>query len=335
MRKIGLTLAAAACLSWSQADAQQVLSAKSGTIQHVDGKAYLSGKNLHATKTGEFPQIEDGQLVTTEDAHAEMLLTPGVFLRLGVRSELEMVSNRLSDTRVTLRNGAALVEVAELLEGNQVTVTVGEYQARLVKSGLYRFETDPNRVRVFDGRLEVNLPSQPEVAPVVLKRGKELSGGSVQLAKFEANSKDELYNWSRSRSALVARANISAARAADQSGRRSLGSGWVFLPTFGMYTFMPGRGSFSNYFGYNYYSPRTVWVVFSPPVQSFAGAASNASGAWGGMGGGRSGGFGGMSAGSGGGSFGGVGGGGGGAPARASAPMGGGAPAGGAGGRGQ
>ncbi len=109
--------------------AQSVISAKSGTIHHVDGKASIAGKNLKPTKTGEFPTLEQGQTLVTQDAHAEVLLTPGVFLRLGEQSQLEMVNNKLTDTRVKLLDGAALVEVGEIVEGNHITIQVGDYSA--------------------------------------------------------------------------------------------------------------------------------------------------------------------------------------------------------------
>jgi len=81
--------------------AQSVISAKSGTIHHVDGKASIAGTNLKPTKTGEFPALEQGQTLVTQDAHAEVLLTPGVFLRLASRPKPLPTSNRSSGTPAT------------------------------------------------------------------------------------------------------------------------------------------------------------------------------------------------------------------------------------------
>ncbi len=55
--------------------------------------------------------MEKGQTLATEDARAEVLLTPGVFLRLGSHSSFKMVSNLLSDTRLEVLSGTAIVEV--------------------------------------------------------------------------------------------------------------------------------------------------------------------------------------------------------------------------------
>ena len=43
-----------------------------------------------------------------------MLLTPGVYFRLGDNSEVRMVSPGLADTRVELVKGSALLEVDQL-----------------------------------------------------------------------------------------------------------------------------------------------------------------------------------------------------------------------------
>ena len=45
---------------------------------------------------------------------AEILLTPGVFLRVAENSSIKMISSRLIDTRVDLLSGSILIECAEL-----------------------------------------------------------------------------------------------------------------------------------------------------------------------------------------------------------------------------
>jgi len=283
---------------------QSVLSAKSGTIHHVDGKASISGYDLKPTKTGEFPALEENQILNTEDAHAEVLLTPGVFLRLGEQSQLKMVSNKLTDTRVQLLAGSALVEVGEILPGNQIAVQVGDYRATLGKAGLYRFDSMPDRVRVFEGKVELASASE-QFATMTVKAGRELVAGNAQTVKFDRKKADELYAWSAQRSALVARANISAARsAASSSAYRSNGSQWVFLPSFGLFTYLPMNGIWSSPFGYQYYSPRQVWVIYQPRYSNPGYSASNSGFGDGSMS--RGGGGGGVPASAAGGSFGGA-----------------------------
>jgi hypothetical protein len=254
---------------------QSVISAKSGTIHHVDGKAHISGVNLKPLKTGEFPALEQGQILSTEDAHAEVLLSPGVFLRLGPNSEVKLIRNDITDTELHLLKGAALVEAGEVVKDTRTILVVGPYRATISKIGLYRFDAEPDRIRVIDGRLDVTLTADgPTARPLELKRGRQVEAGAILTAKFNAKASDELFAWSRNRSALVAMGNATAARAAGSQGkgfRNSRTGSWVFLPTMGFYTYLPGRGMYSSPFGFNYFSPMQYWNYYYAPVQQSGG----------------------------------------------------------------
>jgi len=306
MRKV-LAIVALVGVSGVSAWAQSVLSAKSGTIHHVDGKAYISGVNLKPLRVGDFPQLEENQTLVTEDAHAEVLLTPGVFLRIGEHSSVELLSNKLSDTQLRIVSGSALVEAGEILKDNKITILNGQYRVGIMKIGLYRFDAQPETVRVFEGRAEVTrVRDVADAAPVVLKKGRELQSGDLTVTKFNSKASDELFAWSQRRSALVASANASAARTASQQGKlyKSSAGSWVFLPTFGLYTYLPGNGVYRSPFGYQYWSPVQYVIMTAPRVNASASGFGNASSSsWGGMGGGSARGGGGGNASSGGGSY--------------------------------
>ena len=87
-----LTLAIAV-LARSSAFGQYMISAHSGVIQVVDGRAYLNDKAV-APKFGQFPDIKQDQVFRTAEGRAEVLLTPGVFLRMGENSSIRMVSTQ-------------------------------------------------------------------------------------------------------------------------------------------------------------------------------------------------------------------------------------------------
>ena len=53
-------------------------------------------------------------MLETGDGKAEILLTPGVYLRLGSDSSVKMISNSLANTEVTVSQGEAMVEVDEI-----------------------------------------------------------------------------------------------------------------------------------------------------------------------------------------------------------------------------
>ena len=95
----GLALAAGSVAAL----AQSVISARSGLIHYVEGQVYLGDQPVE-TKFGSFPEVKENGQLRTEDGRAEVLLTPGVFLRLGENSSFRMVTNRLIvDTRNALK----------------------------------------------------------------------------------------------------------------------------------------------------------------------------------------------------------------------------------------
>src|SRR5262249_8715877 len=150
-------------------------------------------------------------------------------------------------------SGSALVEAAEILKDNKITIINGQYRVGIAKYGLYRFDAKPEQVRVFEGRAEVTrIRDVADAKPVVLKKGRELKDGDLSVAKFDSKASDELFAWSQRRSALVASANASAASTASKGGKlyKSAAGSWVFLPTFGLYTYMPGNGVYNSPFGY-------------------------------------------------------------------------------------
>src|ERR1700676_3978503 len=117
--------------------AQSVISAHSGVIHYVEGDVTIDGIPVHP-KFAEFPDVKSGQLVATAEGRAEILLTPGVFLRMAENSSIRMLSNSLADTRLQVVSGSALVEVGELLEHNAISFEASGRHMELAKKGLYR-----------------------------------------------------------------------------------------------------------------------------------------------------------------------------------------------------
>lgn len=139
-------------VSATSAWGQQVISAHSGVIHFVEGTVTLDGKPV-APKFAEFPDVKNGQTLAAEDGRAEVLLTPGVILRIAENSSFQMVSNSRSDTRLAVLSGSAIVEVGELLPSNAITVMYNDAHIELVKKGMYRIDSDPGQLRVYDGKL--------------------------------------------------------------------------------------------------------------------------------------------------------------------------------------
>src|SRR5579885_3579285 len=87
--------------------AQQAISARSGMVHYVEGKVFAGDQPVEG-KFGNFPQVQEKQVLRTEEGRAEILLTPGVFARVGENSSFRMITNRLIDTRLELLKGTAI-----------------------------------------------------------------------------------------------------------------------------------------------------------------------------------------------------------------------------------
>ncbi len=233
---------------------QNAISAHSGMIHYVEGRVLLDGQPVEPKAT-EFPEVKNDQTLATEEGRAEVLLTPGVFLRLSEDSSFRMVSNRLSDTSFQVVSGEALIEVMELLKDNVITVQFKGATASLARRGLYRFDADRGTLRVYEGETSVTSGEQS----IVARRGKEVAvGDALQATNFDPKDTDPFYRWAERRSEYISTANVSAARQAGSLGLLASSGSWAYNPYYGMFTYLPGSGYGYSPFGWAYYSPLTV-----------------------------------------------------------------------------
>ncbi len=242
-------------LSASSVYGQVVMSARSGLVHYVEGQVTLDDKSVDV-KYSQFPEVRDNQVLKTEEGRAEVLLTPGVILRLAENSSFRMLSNRLADTRVQVLSGSLMIEHGEIFKDNQVTVVYKDRTVNFLKSGLYRLDAENGTLRVYQGEAKVISGEQSMVA----KQSHEISLEAAVLTsmKFDAKSDDEFYRWASRRAGYLAMANVSAAKSMHDSGSYSsaMASGqWSYNPWFGMYTYVPMGGIWNSPFGYAYYSP--------------------------------------------------------------------------------
>jgi len=238
-----------------------------GTLNYLEGEVSIGSRTLGASSIGSAVLLP-GQSLTTENGKAEVLLTPGVFLRLGTNTSVKMISPGLTDTEVELDQGHAMVEVAEIHPENDIRITARGASAQLVKTGLYDFDLHQNQMRVFDGQAFV----QQDDRRVKVKGGHEVnlsSEGSLKARKFDKDpyTDDDLYRWSSLRSAYVAEANVDAAGMYAEYGYGPWGLGWwgsswYWDPWFDTFAFIPADGIFFSPFGWGFYSP---WCVTGAP----------------------------------------------------------------------
>jgi hypothetical protein len=229
-----------------------------GTLNYVEGQASIEGRPLSPQSVGK-ATLEAGQVLATANGNAEILLTPGIFLRLGNDSTVQMVSTDLTHTEVKLEQGRANVEVDQIYPQNTILVDLKNGQTQLLKNGLYAFDAGNATVRVFDGKAAVYPGANPQanVKPIDLKGGHQLALNG-ELLKTQGFNKDQaktdpLYKWSSLRSNYLGEANLNLAE--EYAGYSGFYPGWYWAGGPFGYTWLPGDGLFWSPFGYGFYSP--------------------------------------------------------------------------------
>lgn len=188
------------------ASAQYVVSARAGTIHYVRGRVSVDGQPLQKTPL-RFPMLKEGQVLRTGNGRAEVLLGPGVFLRLGEHGAVRMLDTRLESARVEVQEGTALVEVVEMPRGSDVHVVLGPTSTGFKGIGLHRFEAGANELRVLGGHAEVFADDQS----VEAGRGKVVHlADTLSVSRFDPRFKDALHQWAARRSFLLYNSNREA-----------------------------------------------------------------------------------------------------------------------------
>jgi hypothetical protein len=294
-----LGYSAVLALAAAPAFAQPVVAAKSGTISVADGKVFLDDKLLEI-QPGQFPDMKEKSVLRTEDGRAEVLLPPGMFLRVGENASFRMVSNRLVDTRLELLTGSAVLEIDATSKDAQVTLLDKDGTVTFTK-GIYRFDTQPARLKVFEGSADVQIGGRSVTVSMGKMMG--LTGDTASVEHFDVKDTDSLDHWSRRRGEEVSMANVSAAKRAQGNSWSSsinpcmgvgpyagyggygpayaLGTGmggyggvWAYNPWYGMYTYMPCGGMFMSPYGYSFWSPYSVGRLFYNPGLFFGGRST-------------------------------------------------------------
>jgi hypothetical protein len=269
------------------ASAQPVAPSKSGMVDYIEGTVYVNDEIVPDPIVATFPYVKENGKVRTEEGRAEALMQGGVSVRLGENSTLRMITSRFIDTRVELEKGSAVVQVLELLSGNSLTVVLKDATIALVKSGDYRLDAEPARIKVFAGQADVTIGERR----IEVGSGKmlDLTSATASVEKFDKGFTDPLDRWSMQRGSIQANASLSAARDVymNSSGRNPC-SGysyagyvssnpcgtWRWNPYFGLITYIPYGGRICDpYWGYCLYSPQQIMGYYyaPPPVMNSGG----------------------------------------------------------------
>jgi hypothetical protein len=200
-------------LIWLPAQSQSVISAQSGLIHFSEGTVSLDGSPVVQT-FGKFVQMKSGSELMTRDGRAEVMLTPGVYLRLGEESSVRMLSNSLADTRMEFLSGAAIVDSANGSANAPITILCQGYQVQLHGLGRYRFDSMPAKLQVESGEAHVLQDGKSTV--VAVQSVFSFGSGQTEQGLFEEPG-DALGYWNRARTDSISQSNKEAGKATDLS----------------------------------------------------------------------------------------------------------------------
>ena len=198
---------------------QNVISVMGGFIHHVEGEVFLEKRPLQQAPA-EFLHVLDGQRLRTADGRAELLLTPGGFLRLGPHSEIEMVSAGFGRARLRVTKGSAIVELLSVYDKDTLAVLAGEGEVRFPRPGVYRVNAanPPATLKVVRGKAVVLSGEQKR--ELKGKQALALSGiDTAVVEKFDPKQKDPLDEWQQARADTLAKSARSSNGDEERMGR--------------------------------------------------------------------------------------------------------------------
>jgi FecR protein len=243
--------------AWSSASGQSVRSTHSGLLYFFDGYVFIGDEQVQQ-KFGRFPEIGEGRVLRTELGRAEVLLTPGVVLRIDENSAIRMVSDNLSDTRVELVRGSAILEVSHEAANPPDLLIYKNWQLRAPQDSIARISAEPAQVRALSGTAVVSAENTPD--SVTIKRGEVLPLASVLVADQAATPAADDFNvWAMNRSSIVSEDNSIGAGITDDPDQ--VDSSGVALGNFSYFpqTGIPSLGITYPY-GLSFWSPYQSWV---------------------------------------------------------------------------
>jgi len=242
-----LSLAAAVLVS--PAFGQAVVSTHSGVVHFFEGTVTVAGQPLES-RFGRFTAIPDGADLRTEQGRAEILLTPGVILRVGENSAIRMTSTSLADTRVEVLAGTAIMEAGEPAAGTSVTLTYKNWSIRQAHAGVYRVYCDPPKLQVREGSVEVAAAGD---APVTVENGMDLPLEKVLAPeKSPTEPNDAFTDWADGRAQSISADNAIAADIQDpanMTGDTFPADAFTYYPLLGFPPPMAPLGSYGGSYG--------------------------------------------------------------------------------------
>jgi hypothetical protein len=160
--------------------------------------------------------LENGDTITVRDGRAEILLSPGYYLRLSRDSLITFLETSPGNTSFKLSRGSAILEISinssagNFYTGKRVlydliTIVTPQNEFAVISGGVYRFDVTRQATTV-------HVPKG-----LVVVAGKKIKDGmsasvttdDAQLASLDGKTADAFDDWSRQRAANLIQGNKS------------------------------------------------------------------------------------------------------------------------------
>ena len=245
--------------------AQDVVSASSGVLHYFEGSVAIDGKPAEH-KAATFLSLKNGSTIRTEKGRAELLLTPGVYLRLDENSSLAMISNSLTDTRLQLLTGTAIVDSlsAGPAPNDSVVLVYDGSDVRFTKPGVFRIDCEIGELQAYNGESTV---THHRVTTAIDSLHRYYFALEMTTDKAGEGDTDEFYDWAHNRSDMIEDQNqVASADRADAQDADANAGIFVIPPAYSSPSYAtPSMGSST------YYGSAAPFYVYSPmPVFSYA-----------------------------------------------------------------
>lgn len=240
------------------------ISANAGGVNAVSGQVMVKREGQAPQLMTSQDNLNSGDVVNTGyGSQAEILLNPGTYLRLGQKSEFQLVDNSLDKLLVKLNKGSVIVE-ATGTDGVELRIPIvtAEQRMTIVRPGIYRINAGQGVTELLVRKGRIMLGDDPRN---IVKGGKKITitrDAPAAIAKLTRNDKDDFDTWSKERGETLARANGRLSRRglngylANSTGWADARFGswglWTWSSFAGCYTFMPFYYGWGSPYGGSY-----------------------------------------------------------------------------------
>ncbi len=250
--------------------AQEIVSATAGVVQYFEGSLFVDDRPVEH-KSSVFASLKNGSNLRTEKGRAELLLSPGVFLRLDEKSSVRMLSNSLADTRLELLAGSAILDNLEAKPGNNLVLVYKDFQVRFPKPGIYRLNSELDEMDAYRGEAEV---SHRRAKVTVDSSQLYYFAPELRVGKLDQGDMDEFYDWARNRGTVLAEENQLAAAAGGGPDDADVSAGALGIPSlpnyplsapgYSMPSYSQPGSSLPSYYPYSYLYSSTSSFAYAP-----------------------------------------------------------------------